>query len=132
MQYGLFSSRYMCPRVVDDLQLHWLYIIAIKAAVFKKGNKQVAANYRPVSWTCVACKVLEHIVFRSVMDHVDLHKILVFFHNGFRSKHDCETQLINTIEDIAKWLNDRHQLDLLILDFSKAIDLVTQACYKKN
>ena len=94
------------------------------AAVFKKGNKQVAANYRPVSLTCVSCKVLEHIVFRSVMDHVDLHKILVFFQHGFRSKHSCETQLINTIEDLAKGLNDRHQLDLLILDFSKAFDLV--------
>ena len=93
-------------------------------AVFKKGSRQVASNYRPVSLTCVSCKVLEHIVFRAIMDHVDFHKILVFFQHGFRSKHSCETQLVNTIEDLAKGLNDKQQLDLLILDFSKAFDLV--------
>ena len=60
-------------------------------AVFKKGNRQVASNYRPVSLTCVPCKVLEHIVFRAIMDHVDFHKILVFFQHGFHLKHSCET-----------------------------------------
>ena len=74
--------------------------------------------------TCVSCKVLDHIVFKAIMDHVDFHKILVFFQHGFRSKHSCETQLVNTIEDLAKGLNDKQQLDLLILDFSKAFDLV--------
>ena len=84
-------------------------------AVFKNGNRQVASNYRPVSLTCVSCKVLEHIVFRAI-DHVDFHKIPVFFQHGFRSKHSCETQLVNTIEDLAKGLNDKQQMDLLILD----------------
>ena len=30
--------------------------------VFKKGSKQEAGNFRPVSLTCVCCKILEHIV----------------------------------------------------------------------
>ena len=58
------------------------------------------------------------------MDHVDLHKILKNFQHGFRAQHSCETQLITTIEDLAKGLNDKQQLDLLILDFSKAFDVV--------
>ena len=62
--------------------------------------------------TCVSCK--EHIVFRATMDHVDFHKIVVFFQHGFRSKHSCETQLVKTIEDLAKGLNDKQQLDPLI------------------
>ena len=94
------------------------------AAKYEKGDRHVASNYRPVSLTCVSCKILEHIVFRSIMDHVDLHKILVFFQHGFRAGHSCETQLINTIEDLAKGMNDEQQLDLLILDFSKAFDLL--------
>jgi hypothetical protein len=29
--------------------------------VFKKGEKYLASNYRPVSLTCICCKILEHI-----------------------------------------------------------------------
>ena len=94
------------------------------AAIFKKGDKHLASNYRPVSLTCVSCKVLEHIVFRAMMDHVDLHKILVHYQHGFRSKHSCETQLINTIQELAKGLDEQKQMDLLILDFAKAFDKV--------
>ena len=32
------------------------------APVFKKGEKYDAANYRPVSLTCICCKTLEHII----------------------------------------------------------------------
>ena len=94
------------------------------AAIFKKGDRHLASNYRPVSLTSVSCKVLEHIIFRSIMDHVDVHKILKFFQHGFRANHSCETQLIDTIDDLARGLHNKQQLDLLILDFSKAFDKV--------
>ena len=87
------------------------------AAIFKKGDKHLPSNYRPVSLTCVTCKVLEHIVFRSIMDHVDINKILVHFQHGFRALHSCETQLINSVEELMNGLSDLEQLDLLVLDF---------------
>ena len=31
--------------------------------IFKKGRKSDPTNYRPVSLICVACKVLEHIIY---------------------------------------------------------------------
>ena len=45
--------------------------------------------------------------------------------HGFRSDSSCETQLINTIEHLARSINYRNQTDLLILDFSKAFDTVS-------
>ena len=33
--------------------------------IFKKGEKYLASNYRPVSLTCICCKLLEHIVVQS-------------------------------------------------------------------
>ena len=38
-------------------------------AIFKKGSRSEAANYRPVSLTTVPCKLLEHIIYRSIMIH---------------------------------------------------------------
>ena len=93
------------------------------SAILKRWQN-LASNYRTVSLTSVSCKVLEHIVFRSIMDHVDIHKILNHFQHGFRSQHSCETQLITSIEDLARGLNSQQQLDLLILDFSKEFDVI--------
>ena len=50
--------------------------------------------------------------------------ILVDAQHGFRPGCSCETQLINTVEHLARSVNDRNQTDLLILDFSKAFDKV--------
>ena len=93
-------------------------------AIFKKGLKTELANHRPVSLTCVTCKVLEHIIYKQIMDHLESSHILVLFQHGFRKRHSCETQLVSSIEDLARNLEKREQLDLLILDFSKAFDKV--------
>ena len=34
--------------------------------VFKKGDKSLAANYRPISLTCILCKVPEHILASNI------------------------------------------------------------------
>ena len=72
----------------------------------------------------VPCKLLELIMFRHIMTHLDAHNVLVDHQHSFRSNHSCETQLINIIEHLACSINYRNQTDLLILDFSKAFDTV--------
>ena len=89
-----------------------------------KGLKTKPANYRPVSLTCVTCKVLEHIIYKQMMNHLEGSHILVPFQHGFRKRHSCETQIVSSIEDLTRHLDKRDQLDLLTLDFSKAFDIV--------
>lgn len=92
--------------------------------IFKKGSKYLPSNYRPVSLTCIICKVLEHILVSSIMTHFENHNILHPNQHGFRKKLSCETQLIELTNDLAKSLDNRTQTDLLIMDFSKAFDKV--------
>ena len=39
--------------------------------VYKKGSKSKASNYRPISLTCIASKLLEHILVSNIMSHFD-------------------------------------------------------------
>ena len=44
--------------------------------------------------------------------------------HGFRSKHSCESQLILTVHDLASSLDNRSQINMVIMDFSKAFDSI--------
>jgi len=87
---------------------------------FKKGNTSDPANYRPISLTCVLCKLLEHIIASSLSTHFSKHSILYELQHGFRERRSCETQLIELVDDLAKTLASGKQSDLILLDFSKA------------
>ena len=43
------------------------------APVFKKGDMSWAVNYRPISLTCILCKVLEHILASHMVKHMVKH-----------------------------------------------------------
>ena len=43
---------------------------ALVTLVFKKGDKTPAANYKPISLTCILCKVLEHIMTSHLVEHM--------------------------------------------------------------
>ena len=62
--------------------------------LFKKGNKEDPANYRPISLTCILCKFLEHIVSSNLSAHFNKYNILYDLQHGFREKRSCETQLL--------------------------------------
>jgi len=70
------------------------------APVFKKGQKYVCANYRPISLTCTASKLMEHVICSAVMNQADRHNILYPLQHGFRPQRSCETQLLEMVNDI--------------------------------
>ena len=56
------------------------------------------------------------------MKHLDIHKILTDSQHGFRARRSCETQLLETLDDITKMAANNKQIDIILLDFSKAFD----------
>ena len=95
--------------------------------VFKKGDKSLAANYRPISLTCILCKVLEHILASNIVKHLDAQEIMYDMQHGFREKRSCETQLVMMIEDLARNVSAGNQTDIILLDFSEAFDKVSHS-----
>lgn len=58
------------------------------------------------------------------MSHFDRYNILCDSQHGFRKCRLCETQLIETIDDIARHLPDGNQVNVILLDFEKAFGKV--------
>ena len=93
-------------------------------AIFKKGTRHDAANYRPVSLTSLRCKLLEHVIVSKTVKHMERHTILNDCQHGFRAKRSCETQILTLYHELAASLDKKIQTDMIILDFSKAFDRV--------
>ena len=88
----------------DEIPKEWS--LANICLLFKKSDRSLACNYRPVSLTCVPCKLLEHIVCSNIMAHLNEYKFLSDRQRAFRKGHSCETQLTTVINDWAKILDN--------------------------
>ena len=62
------------PLNTGTLPEDWLTANII--SVYKKGSRSIPSNYRPISLTSVCSKVMEHIVFHSIMQHIQHYGIL--------------------------------------------------------
>ena len=40
------------------------------SAIYKKGNKKLAGNYRPVSITSVLCRILEKLIRNQIVEYM--------------------------------------------------------------
>jgi hypothetical protein len=60
---------------------------------------------------------MEHIIFLHIIQHLEKYNILVDYQQGFRQNKSRESQLVTTIEDITKHLDNKGQVDILIMDF---------------
>ena len=110
-------------RCTGELPIEWTQ--ANVALIFLKGSKVHAMKYRPVFLTCITCKLVEHVICKHILAHLEDHQILTDLQHGFRSGRSCETQLLTTFQGIAHMHNKQgSQINITILDFSNAFDTV--------
>ena len=99
---------------------------ALITLLFKK-DRSLPSNHRPVSLTSVCCKLMGHIIFKHIMTHCETYNILTMLtevQHGLRRERSCESQLLETTDDLAYHLDQGNQVDVIVLDFRKAFDTV--------
>ena len=97
---------------------------ALICALFKKGNKTDPGNYRPVSLTCIICKILESIIYDHIVKHMIENNLFSNNQYGFISKRSAALQLLNVLEIWSNILDDDGIIDNINMDFQKAFDTV--------
>jgi hypothetical protein len=93
-------------------------------ALFKKGSRKMASNYRPVSLTCILCKVLEKFIRDHIVNHMKRNTLFSPKQFGFISGRSTSLQLLYVLERWTKILDEGGSLDCIYLDFMKAFDKV--------
>ena len=109
---------------LDEGELPADWKTATVSPIFKKGSKTKAGNYRPVSLTCVPCKILETLIRERMLDHAKVHNLLNENQHGFMQGKSCLTNLLETLEDITTSLDEGDSMDIIFLDYQKAFDSV--------
>ena len=94
------------------------------SAIFKKGEKSLAGNYRPVSLTSIACKVMETIVRNRLVDHMKINKLFTVKQYGFMSGRSTALQLLSVLDKWTAAMECGNPVDCIYMDFQKAFDTV--------
>ncbi|CAH8658828.1 unnamed protein product [Dicrocoelium dendriticum] len=97
---------------------------AVVCPIFKCGDKDLPANYRPVSLTSVVVKLLEKLVRDTVENHLSRFNLLSVEQHGFRKGFSCQTNLLVARECWAEAVDSGHAVDVVFIDFAKAFDTV--------
>jgi hypothetical protein len=109
---------------LDTASLPSVWKEANVTALYKKGNKQVPNNYRPVSLTAVPCKILESFVREVLVTHMRDNNLFSEFQYGFRERRSTTLQLLHTVEDWMRSIDRGETIDACYLDLMKAFDSV--------
>jgi len=92
--------------------------------IYKKGKKDEVSNYRPVSLTCIVCKILESIIRDKIMEHFIKNKLFTNRQFGFLKGRSTVTQLLQILDDWTEALELGGRIDVIYTDFEKAFDKV--------
>ena len=97
---------------------------AFISAIFKKGSKSHAENYRPISLTSIVCKVMESFIRDAILEHMMQHNLLSTKQHGFIIGRSTVTQLLHYLDKCAEIAAKGNVVDSIYLDFQKAFDTV--------
>ena len=93
-------------------------------AIYKKGPKTKPQNYRPVSLTCIICKILEGIIRDHITAHMKINNLFSDKQFGFIEGRSTTLQLLYVLDIWTEILDEGGSLDAIYCDFMKAFDKV--------
>ena len=94
--------------------------------IYKKGDKCIISNYRPISILPVCGKLFEKMIYDAYYEYFSNNNIINVNQSGFRSGDSCTNQLSVIVHEILKSFDSSTTLDVrgVFLDISKAFDRV--------
>jgi hypothetical protein len=103
--------------VITGRKLPKIWKVANIVALFKKGDKSEAGNYRPVSLISVVCKFMEKLVRKQIVDHMTRNRLSSKQHFGFIKGQSTTLQLIKVMDERTEILDCGGKIYSISMDF---------------
>ena len=114
----LFNTSMSSGTVPGDWKL------ATVKPIFKKGTRASASNYRPISLTSVACRIMERCIKVDLARHLEDNNLINESQHGFRSGKSTLTNLLEYTDAIIEAVDEGAEVHAIYFDFKKAFDKV--------
>ena len=94
--------------------------------IFKKGDKQLIKNYRPISLLPICGKIFEKIIFSNLYSYLNANNLVTKNQSGFRPGDSTTNQLLYLVNEIHQAFENPKSLEVraVFLVISKAFDKV--------
>ena len=113
----IMKKSLMTGNLPDDWKL------ADVSPIFKKGAKNLAENYRPISLTSISCRILEKFMKNKIMNHLIQEKPLSSKQHGFVNGRSTVTQLLNYLDRATEVIAEGKVVDVIYFDFAGRLTL---------
>ena len=74
-----------------------MWKLANVTPIFKKGDKELIKNYRPISLLPICGKILENFIFTNLYSHLTTNNLITKNQSGFRPGDSTTNQLIDLV-----------------------------------
>ena len=103
-----------------------IWKLANVTPIFKKEDKQLVKNYRPISLLPICGKIFEKLIFDTLYAYLRTHGLITKNQSGFVPGDSCTNQLLFLINEIHEAFENPKSLEVraVFLDMSKAFDKV--------
>jgi hypothetical protein len=93
---------------------------SIVKPLFKKGDRDNMANYRPISSLTSFLKIFEKIIYERLLQHIKVNNILLEKQFGFRPATSIGKASYRLINQILNAMNERKVVGGIFCDLQKA------------
>ena len=122
--------------IINTSFLQGIFPSSLKSArvvpIHKGGCKTEVVNYRPISLLSSFSKIYEKLMHSRVLEFLDSNGSLFESQYGFRPGMSCEHAILNAQNSILHSLNNKQIAVLLLLDYSKAFDVLEHGILLKK
>ena len=93
---------------VGQMPREWAH--AIVTPIYKCGSASAPSNYRPISLTCVSCKLMERVIASNVLTYLRQHGVINKQQHGFLKGRLTSSDLLESINDWTLAINNKQSV----------------------